>query len=1720
MDRKFRYQGTARGLVVSLMVLLTLSHSLLADTNILVIGCSRSYSKDYFSTNPRVQNPFNAELVANQLRSILQGDPAAGAVNVTFEDTYAFRTTDTSTRRYSLLNYYYWPDGKADRINKLKGAAGTEWDYVVLVADPSFMACTPGVYAKGVKLLVDTIRQGTATPILMMPWAHPGSSVPATDFGEVCYRVGDSGGIAVAPAGFAWDSLTSKDTSTAHPTPNGAYLAAATIYSQIFDKNAKDSTHSYNDDLADHALQTVQTHKTQSHYTGHYNVVNPHLGFAIKDREIRGNMYSSSTEKTIVDDDAYNGGRNMASIGRSHLSTIVAGSDPAGRKFYLTARWSYFYDHEVNLGIPYQVRDWDTSSDDGGLQMLYGIDTRSGGDGGGFRRDGDNRMAFSMIRDGDVPRNVRCVPNWSIWAEVNDVLGVERPFFEASPNGRHFNGDVNEAIGAYAVTLLTGRCPIGKEGPDIERECRRIGYEAAWTMSTLNLRAPGFSTFPSSVGPKTLWMGEEEELTAYFVNAPQSPVTVNVSVSPAGSAIVSPSVLTFDASNHDAIRKIKVMPLAGGKLIEDFDVVFTTSSDDMCFDGLTDSWKYTLKRPPVDAGETYEVIELPSRKVSVLKDAALDLEVNVPGADEFNTVLLQPYHGEVSWVGGKLRYQPEGGFVGEDGFSFRTIHGGKLYKGYFQIEVLEPASAVRVSVAATDASASEAGDTGTWTITREGDTSAALQLAYTLSGSAALTADYTVSVASPVTIPAGSASVVITLTPVNDGLKEATELATLALQGGEGFLVGVDLASIAIADDDNALPSANAGGNQSVAITDQVLWTPAAETNGRTVGWYDASDLQSFTVRNVGDVSPCNDKSGNRNHLDAVAAGGPVSGTRTLNGLNVFDYSGRGELYKSMYLPRGGGDLAFYLVADLDGTSGMLADFGGSGPGFSWEGTGYVHSNHGWSPFTGLSLNHGVGPIMAGLVWKFGAGTVKGYSDGVNTATTTDYVHKLIPSTLRFGKNPDAGLGELIVTEDISDETRQKIEGYLAWKWGREAQLPETHPYKGFAPMVPVAFASLSGSATDADDASLTSAWSMVSGPMAVDFADASTPNTTVTFYAVGTYVLRLSVTDGAATAHDDVVITVTENNLPIVSVTALDGSASEAGPDAGSFVFNRMGDTTSPLSVAFTLGGTATAGSDYAVASTTSVTIPAGANSAVLVITPVDDTIYGERAETVGIAITPNAGYLVNSLWPDAELTIEDNDNRVPVVDAGANQSLNLVEGDITPSAVAGADIFLNAGLDNGANGTWEDSLSKWSPGISGSVTFVANAGSGLPGITSAYAFPGGTADAGFKGPGLHDIGEDQQSISLELWFKPEASASYPLVGQVLWETGSSLGCGIFYRDGEVKVGVNSVNSLLSADVSLLTDEFIQVVVTRNNQSTTNNWKLYINGQLKATASNSDTDISNSNDAGLGTRNGAPAGGSQGVDFTESFKGQIAIFRSYFRQVLSASEVMTNYLSIAGDYETADVALAGVVTDPDGDPVSATWTKVSGPERVFFANPTDPATTASFIAQGTYVLRLTATDDIETIYDEVTINVTDPPSGPYAAWLSQTFAHAFTATGPTDNPDGDFFNNTLEFGFGTDPTLAAGGPLKADGSAHGGPMLSEGAGGTMEFYFMRRKDHGTSGSVSYTVEFSGDLQSFSESVVPPTFVANSTTNAAYEVVKIPFPTNARFAQVQVEIVP
>ena len=99
-------------------------------------------------------------------------------------------------------------------------------------------------------------------------------------------------------------------------------------------------------------------------------------------------------------------------------------------------------------------------------------------------------------------------------------------------------------------------------------------------------------------------------------------------------------------------------------------------------------------------------------------------------------------------------------------------------------------NATLVTVVATDDYAKEGTtpDQGVFTITRTGSTVAPLTVSYSLSGSAS-SADYN-PILSTVTIPAGSASTTVTVTPVDDTLTEGNETVILSLIDTNSYDLG------------------------------------------------------------------------------------------------------------------------------------------------------------------------------------------------------------------------------------------------------------------------------------------------------------------------------------------------------------------------------------------------------------------------------------------------------------------------------------------------------------------------------------------------------------------------------------------------------------------------------------------------------------------------------------------------------------------------------------------------------------------------------------------------------------------------------------------------------------------------------------------------------------------------------------------------------------------
>ncbi len=100
---------------------------------------------------------------------------------------------------------------------------------------------------------------------------------------------------------------------------------------------------------------------------------------------------------------------------------------------------------------------------------------------------------------------------------------------------------------------------------------------------------------------------------------------------------------------------------------------------------------------------------------------------------------------------------------------------------------------------------------------------------------------------------------------------------------------------------------------------------------------------------------------------------------------------------------------------------------------------------------------------------------------------------------------------------------------------------------------------------------------------------------------------------------------------MPTVTLRVTDGSASEVpSTDVGRVQITRTGDTANPLTVLYTVSGTAKNNRDYRRLKGQAI-IKSGARSVNVAIQPIDDTIP-EPDETVILTLLPNVNYAIGS--------------------------------------------------------------------------------------------------------------------------------------------------------------------------------------------------------------------------------------------------------------------------------------------------------------------------------------------------------------------------------------------------------------------------------------------------------------------------------------------------------
>ncbi len=130
-------------------------------------------------------------------------------------------------------------------------------------------------------------------------------------------------------------------------------------------------------------------------------------------------------------------------------------------------------------------------------------------------------------------------------------------------------------------------------------------------------------------------------------------------------------------------------------------------------------------------------------------------------------------------------------------------------------------------------------------------------------------------------------------------------------------------------------------------------------------------------------------------------------------------------------------------------------------------------------------------------------------------------------------------------------------------------------------------------------------------------------------------YIIALSGAAAVKILDDDFA------GQPTVSIATVTPTIPENGMDRGTFLLSRAGNTLNPLTVFYSVAGTAVGGTDYASLAGVAI-IPAGAATTLVQFKMLDDKLV-EPDETVSVTLTANAAYAIGN--STAQLSILDDD-------------------------------------------------------------------------------------------------------------------------------------------------------------------------------------------------------------------------------------------------------------------------------------------------------------------------------------------------------------------------------------------------------------------------------------------------------------------------------------------
>ncbi|MBC7544659.1 MAG: DUF11 domain-containing protein [Candidatus Sericytochromatia bacterium] len=239
-------------------------------------------------------------------------------------------------------------------------------------------------------------------------------------------------------------------------------------------------------------------------------------------------------------------------------------------------------------------------------------------------------------------------------------------------------------------------------------------------------------------------------------------------------------------------------------------------------------------------------------------------------------------------------------------------------------------------------------------------------------------------------------------------------------------------------------------------------WTPALL--GTTVQlWLDGSDASTITKDGSNRLSQWNDKSGfNRHAVQATLGNQPVHSSIT----KAVTFNGTSSFMTDPLVPTnlGAQTASYYVVMNPSAApttyNGLLFwRTTATGLNFHPGGTFGYHwmdssATYGWTggpaPIVGTNQVVDLNVTATSQTMSLNG------TDSTNASTIGNLTGS---NPLNIGQDPAGGrfyngsMSEIIICNTaLSPANKQKLEGYLAWKWGTQGSLPAAHPHKSSPP--------------------------------------------------------------------------------------------------------------------------------------------------------------------------------------------------------------------------------------------------------------------------------------------------------------------------------------------------------------------------------------------------------------------------------------------------------------------------------------------------------------------------------------------------------------------------------------------------------------------------------------------------------------------------------------------